>query len=124
MKDKLTAAERVAIEAWAAWYLQALTRHLKDVAAAKGRGAVDVPNPLTFAALLRVLEDLGVEPAEFFRGLVPRWRRISTARGLMADARRAWVEAGTMFERRADRLRAAMKRTASFSTEPALASAR
>ncbi len=55
MKDKLTAAERVAIEAWAAWYLQALTRHLKDVAAAKGRGAVDVPNPLTFAALLRVL---------------------------------------------------------------------
>ncbi len=67
-----TAGNRAEIEAWAAWHLSELVGHLEGVARAKGRD-VDIPDPLSFTALLRILGNLEVEPAEFFSGVIQRW---------------------------------------------------
>jgi hypothetical protein len=72
MEDKPTAGDRGAIRSRSAWYLSELVRHLEEVVQSTGR-AVDIPEPLFFADLLRILHDLGIEPAVFFHGVIRRW---------------------------------------------------
>jgi len=75
MDDKLTTVSRVATEVSTAWHLSQLVRHLEDVASVEGRD-VDIPDPLFFRDLLEILIDLDTSPADFFRGVIQRWRRI------------------------------------------------
>jgi hypothetical protein len=77
-EDKLRIIDRAAIATAVARHLSELVRHLETVARTKGR-AVDLPEPLFVADLLRLLRDLEVEPAEFFAGVIRRWRRCAAS---------------------------------------------
>ncbi|MEE8525811.1 MAG: hypothetical protein V3T72_17890 [Thermoanaerobaculia bacterium] len=88
MRRPIIITDRAAIEARADWYLRELTGHLAAAALAKGRAAVDLPDPLTFSALLTLLDEIEIEPRGFFRGVLRRWRRVDVARRKMAAAGR------------------------------------
>ncbi len=73
MDHRLDAEDRVAVPS-SDWHLSELVRHLENVAQAKGLD-VDIPDPLFFVDLLRILSQLGIKPAKFFHGVVERWQR-------------------------------------------------